>query len=114
MRGTGRFLSLESTGVPGRKLPSIAGVKATRVTFRSLFWGSLVFLADVSFQGFKNFALSGKPLSEDGWVRTAPGPVPVQLDSGNVGSQLLLGGDSEVSDALVLVWRETVLLAPAR
>lgn len=36
----------------------------------------------------------------------------MQLVSGKVDPQLLLGKHSEISDPLVLVWKEMVLLAP--
>lgn len=46
------------------------------------------------------------------WVRPTPGLIPMQLVSGKVDPQLLLGKHSEISDPLVLVWKEMVLLAP--
>ena len=50
-------------------------------------------------------------LDENVWSRPNPGLMSMQLNSGNLDFQFILGKHSEISDPLVLVWMEMVILA---
>lgn len=65
---------------------------------------TLFFLADSPFKDLKTLPFLGRPISDENvWARPTPGLMSMQLNSGNLNSQLFSGKHSEISDTLVLV-----------
>jgi hypothetical protein len=64
------------------------------------------------FKYLKTLPFLGRSISDENvWSRPNPGLMSMQLNSGNLDFQFILGKHSEISDPLVLVWMEMVILA---